>query len=593
MQLVLESVKKSVVGFLSPNKSVVGFLSKSLSSRVTDRVTRVCSLERPDAGPTPQPPPCLPPLPRVIIIGTQGDGKSSVAEHISKHEIFPRDDERATTRCPLVLRLKKSGEGVSREYSIQDPHERRTIPDKALIKAFVEEMMQKIPPTEIRVEPIIVEIPHPTLIVDIELVDLPGIRFDKPITTELVEKYLTPDDNNEPLVLCVVPISVQLVTNQAACLLTTKKMRRNAILVLTKADRYANQTADIRRLVRMLKKETEETADFAGVVAVINREFTVDTHKEDIRTLDEQDNYELKWFDEHLLQLHEFSDNSNKLRELCGVEALLIHLTGLIDQRVKTEWPTPATRFFAAKIAYFEKKLADLGRIDNFDEVTEHIRKYFIALRGELSTLPLVLHEPTPAEERPAFSSVLCRIHRFHQLETWVRETLKLLADESNALWSQLSDLVCNYETIDAAVPLKLFRFVQLKNVIVALVRKEYLHNLEEQTGRIFDFLSDSLTKDFLDVAANPLTIQQALHDLLLLRVVLPVFLAVDNDHPKASILSFTREHYVEQPEDAEKRKHLSHCLQEARQTLAETAQQLGIATSAFDVSTPPLAPPS
>jgi hypothetical protein len=174
-----------------------------------------------------------------------------------------------------------------------------------------------------------------------------------------------------------------------------------------------------------------------------------------------------------------------------------------------------------------------------------------------------------------------------------VRETLKLLADESNALWSQLSDLVCNYETIDAAVPLKLFRFVQLKNVIVALVRKEYLHNLEEQTGRIFDFLSDSLTKDFLDVAANPLTIQQALHDLLLLRVVLPVFLAVDNDHPKASILSFTREHYVEQPEDAEKRKHLSHCLQEARQTLAETAQQLGIATSAFDVSTPPLAPPS
>ena len=47
--------------------------------------------------------------PRIIIIGEESSGKSSVVERLAMHSLFPRG-ERMTTRMPIKLRLLKKSE---------------------------------------------------------------------------------------------------------------------------------------------------------------------------------------------------------------------------------------------------------------------------------------------------------------------------------------------------------------------------------------------------------------------------------------------------------------------------------------------------
>ena len=55
-------------------------------------------------------------LPKVIVIGTESSGKSSLLERITKCQLFP-SDSKLCTKCPIKVKL----ENGKPSYSIQLP----------------------------------------------------------------------------------------------------------------------------------------------------------------------------------------------------------------------------------------------------------------------------------------------------------------------------------------------------------------------------------------------------------------------------------------------------------------------------------------
>ena len=57
-------------------------------------------------------------LPKVIVIGTESSGKSSLLERITKCQLFPRDDK-LCTKCPIKVKLQNG----KASYSVQLPND--------------------------------------------------------------------------------------------------------------------------------------------------------------------------------------------------------------------------------------------------------------------------------------------------------------------------------------------------------------------------------------------------------------------------------------------------------------------------------------
>ena len=58
------------------------------------------------------------PLPRVVVIGSESVGKSSLLENITKQKLFPAG-EGQQTRCPIVLNLFPSSDGKGPKYAVR------------------------------------------------------------------------------------------------------------------------------------------------------------------------------------------------------------------------------------------------------------------------------------------------------------------------------------------------------------------------------------------------------------------------------------------------------------------------------------------
>jgi len=176
-------------------------------------------------------------LPRVVVVGTENSGKSTLLENITKVATFPRA-ARVCTKCPVKLCLTPSS-------TDNHHHDVATVTfrsetwelSKADIQDKVAAIMAEIPDNHIVHDEITVTIHGPDL-PDFELIDLPGIR-EYPVdmaaaSKELTNKYLSDEDT---LVLCVVPAtSPSLTSNQAIASIYSQKKQSHTILALTMCD---------------------------------------------------------------------------------------------------------------------------------------------------------------------------------------------------------------------------------------------------------------------------------------------------------------------------------------------------------------------
>ena len=182
---------------------------------------------KPEQDTAPQTPQAPLKLPRAIVFGDEKAGKSSTIERIAQNDIFPRDVD-ICTRMPTVLKLRNN-----KDFKTHEPMFYMTIPecrhngvvynkdcvctnfstrDVAQVRDRIKRQMEAIKGSGKSCESdqeITVEL-HSDGVLDIDLVDLPGLRQvaeagdanTVEALEELAKKYIA--DPETGVILCVI-----------------------------------------------------------------------------------------------------------------------------------------------------------------------------------------------------------------------------------------------------------------------------------------------------------------------------------------------------------------------------------------------------
>ncbi|ARF10781.1 dynamin-like protein [Hokovirus HKV1] len=334
-------------------------------------------------------------LPRIITVGNESTGKSSLFEKILKCPIFPKNNI-ICTKSPIRLILKDGPNKyvIKHKNNIIELNNKQEILDNIII------INNSISPKNsdiISDDEIVIEFSEPNLL-PLELIDLPGLRAFPPDlaakTTSLCKKYLTDKD----IILCVVPATVTRLTScQPLALINELNLCKNTILALTMADRLImteysqSQKVNIDNLLlnRILGTSDEmESLKLKGCVAIINR-----THN-DIIDLEESDNMEKKYFDKLLNDLP-ISYIKESINDNLSVKNLLIMINNLVDDCIQNNWKQMILNIIDTEEKNINDKIIKLGpKIIKSETIKKIFADYIRFLCNKL--MPLIIPDKIP-----------------------------------------------------------------------------------------------------------------------------------------------------------------------------------------------------
>jgi GTP-binding protein EngB required for normal cell division len=194
-------------------------------------------------------------LPRVVVIGAEKAGKSTLIENITKCAIFPRAAG-LCTKCPIKLCLAES-DHLNEPATVQFRSETWTV-DRLAILERVTAIMDSIPSNSIVADEITVTLRGPGL-PNFEFIDLPGIReFPEDMAAsskELTSRYLADEDT---LVLAVVPATApSLTSNQGIAFVINHRKQARTIIAMPMCDLVQPANFMDRVIDRLLERTTE------------------------------------------------------------------------------------------------------------------------------------------------------------------------------------------------------------------------------------------------------------------------------------------------------------------------------------------------
>lgn len=299
-------------------------------------------------------------LPKVIVIGNESTGKSSLLENITKCQIFPRNIS-LCTKCPVHLKLITGIPEYSISYLDQVSKERKSIAlkDKNVIYQELLKIFNTYPADVIYEDEIVVTIKDVNM-PNFEFFDLPGIRSYPPAlaekTTSICRKYL--QDKNS-IVICVVPATTTSLTScQSIALVIETHMQHNCILALTMADRLQPENVEDLLIKRILKTSDEVLGlNFAGYTAIVNRSHT------DNKSLIENDDYEIAWFNENIMQPipAEYAAYIPQIQDSITISRLLKNIDDLYNKFISTEWKPRVIKDINSEISKITASIDELG----------------------------------------------------------------------------------------------------------------------------------------------------------------------------------------------------------------------------------------
>lgn len=264
---------KGVSLFSKATESIYGAFMKEIKKNNID----LCKLE----------------VPKIIVIGCESSGKSSLLENIVKCQLFPKS---ATfgTKQPIHLILKPVTNKSEISYRLTYRGKLISTDRKKIcneIGKIMDDTTDEIIEDEILIEIFEVDM------INFEFYDLPGIRAYPPNletkTKQLVMKYLS---QTNIIPICVVPVTTPRITSYVPlALIKSCSKEKNTLICLTMCDRLQSENVEDLLIGRISGKTDEyNIGDFAGVTAVINR-----SHRNSV-SLSKNDDIEKKWFTENI-----------------------------------------------------------------------------------------------------------------------------------------------------------------------------------------------------------------------------------------------------------------------------------------------------
>jgi GTPase SAR1 family protein len=224
-------------------------------------------------------------FPNVVVVGTQSSGKSTLLEALSLVEL-PKGTG-IVTRCPLVLRLRKSKQ--RQVFHLQSDNKKVALDETKLnILKYIEEETKKLAGNQKNVVHDLIELQvEDPNVRDLTVVDLPGIAHnavdDQPKdihkqTTNLILKFISQPGS---IILCMFPGNVDFATVESLSL--AQKVDPSGIRtigVITKSDLAPNHDV----LVEQLLMEKPDVLKLKlGFIAVRNRSTEEKISLEDAR----------------------------------------------------------------------------------------------------------------------------------------------------------------------------------------------------------------------------------------------------------------------------------------------------------------------
>jgi GTP-binding protein EngB required for normal cell division len=270
-------------------------------------------------------------LPKILVIGSESTGKSSVLENITKCHIFPRNTKYCT-KSPVHIILHDS-DVTSCTVTIGQ----KTIEvDETEIYSCVQEYFNSL--NDIVDEEITINIRKKGY-TNMELYDLPGICAH-PVeksrkTIELTKKYL---QQNNSIILCTIPATeTRLVNHTSISLIKEFNRCRDTILVLTMIDRVQFEYLDEFIYDRLLRLDDETTKlEIPFCVGIQNR-----THKDRV-DLDKMNREEENTIETILFHIEEeykkYDTFRGELRQSLGMSNLIKVISKKYMQYVTSIW---------------------------------------------------------------------------------------------------------------------------------------------------------------------------------------------------------------------------------------------------------------
>lgn len=304
-------------------------------------------------------------LPKVIVIGSESSGKSSLMENITKCQLFPKDSD-FCTKLPIRVIMKTVYDIKDVKYNIKY-NNKDIITNLNSIYSEIKNIMDNL--DDIYNDELIVEI-YDMNVINFEFYDLPGIRAYPPDmkekTSNLVKKYIQMEN---VIPICVIPsTTTRLTSYMPLALILELKKEENTILCLTMCDRLSNDNIEELLINRLLKQTNELNYDkFVGICGIINR-----THK-NLVMLKDIDYLEKVWFKNNVLSIN--SNIENKL----GIKNLVKLLTVYYKEYISTNWILNLKFKINEEINKQKDKLNNLLAIINKNSIYyEFIKNYII-----------------------------------------------------------------------------------------------------------------------------------------------------------------------------------------------------------------------
>lgn len=300
-------------------------------------------------------------VPKIIVIGAESSGKSSLLENIVKCQLFPKNSN-FCTKIPTHLILKPVFNKIDVKYRLMYNGE-EIITDKKNIYNEIRDIMDKI--NDIKDEELTIEINEIDMI-NFEFYDLPGIRAYPPElqekTTKLTEKYLKMENI---IPICVIPATTPRITSYVPlALIKDNNKEKNTVLCLTMCDRLQEDNIEdllINRLVNNTDEFSEE--NFAGICGIINR-----THKNTIK-LKDNDNYEKEWFENNIFDLLPKSyEHTDKIKNNTNILNLISILNSYYKNYISDNWIPQTITTMKNNLKRINIEIENLGFEPNDDK---------------------------------------------------------------------------------------------------------------------------------------------------------------------------------------------------------------------------------
>ena len=276
-------------------------------------------------------------FPRIIAIGNQSAGKSSILEGIVGRPFLPRGAD-IVTRCPLYVRLHQTKQGEEEmavfqkeeKYGWEESH----FDDFVKVRKEIERRTEKRVGTtkNISHDAIHLDIYSPKY-PDLQFVDLPGFTKtnvmgqDENIEQQVLDLNLPFMKDDNTIILAIQDASQDIGISEALKHALSKEVDPQGLRtigVLTKIDNI-NSASDKLRVVEILENKTKPLK--LGYVGVVNR--SQDEIDKNIGIEQSKDN------EKKVIQSPEFS----KVRNRMGIDYLRRFITMILAAKMKKMMP--------------------------------------------------------------------------------------------------------------------------------------------------------------------------------------------------------------------------------------------------------------